>query len=184
VRRSGARKAQRSRQLLIQFGGERRRGCLAKGRVRSLPVVVLDPGSGLAAGMSKSHEQVVVQKLFAHAAFKALNLAVLQRFALSDVMPVHADQSAPCEYGVAGVFGAIIADDHAGLALLSDQLGQLSHDAVFGDRGVRHRRKALSGRGLGRGSSAGLEVPALEATLSCRHRVCSCVVSSCRPAAA
>jgi len=63
-------------------------------------------------------------------------------------MPLHAELAAPCEHGIAGELGAIVADDHSGLAALGDQLGQLAHDTVPGYRGIRHSRQALPGHDI------------------------------------
>jgi|TARA_Y100000815_G_scaffold90156_2_gene79104 hypothetical protein len=54
--------------LLIQFGGERRQACVAMSRMRSLPIVIFNPGCDLDAGMSKTEEQRPVEQLVAHPA--------------------------------------------------------------------------------------------------------------------
>lgn len=41
----------------------------------SFPVVFLDPGSDLDPCMGKAHEQGLIEKLIAHAAIKALDVA-------------------------------------------------------------------------------------------------------------
>ena len=109
--------------MLIQFGGERRRGCIAKSRVRLLAVVILDPGRDLDAGIRKAEEQGLVQKFIAHPAVEAFAKAVLRRFAWRDVMLLHAHLPAPRQHCIAGQLSVIVADDHAGLAPLGDQLG-------------------------------------------------------------
>ena len=93
--------------------------------MRSLPVVVLNPGGDLDPCVGKAHEQCPVQQLIAHAAVEALDLAVPHWPAGSNVMSLHVELSAPCENGVAGELGAIVADYHSGLAPLGDQLRQL-----------------------------------------------------------
>jgi hypothetical protein len=120
----------RLRQLLIRFGGKRRRGCVAKGGVRSLQVVVLDSGSDLDPYVGKANEQGLVEQFVAHSTVEALDVAVLHRLAQSDLVPLHADLAAPCEHCIAGELGAIVADDHARLAALGDQLAQLAHNTV------------------------------------------------------
>lgn len=95
--------------------------------MRSLTVVILDPGSDLDPGMGKAHEQRLIEKLIAHAAVEALDVAVLHRLARSDVMPLHADLAAPRQDGIAGELGAIVAHDHAQLAAMGDEPGQLAH---------------------------------------------------------
>ena len=52
----------------------------------SLPVVILDPGADLDPSVRKAHELGLVQQLAAHAAVKALDVAVLHWLARSDVM--------------------------------------------------------------------------------------------------
>lgn len=60
-------------------------------------------------------------------------------------MPLHPDLDAPCEYGIAGELGVPLSlTDHARLAALGDQLGQLAQDTVPGYQGVRHSRQARS----------------------------------------
>ena len=86
--------------------------------------------------MGHAEEQGLVEQLVAHAAVKALDVAVLHRPARCDVMPLHSDLAAPCEHGIAGELGAIVADDHAGLAPLLDQLGQLKQYPSGEGRGV------------------------------------------------
>ena len=58
-------------------------------------------------------EQGCIQQLIAHAAIDALGVAILHRCAPSDVMPLQPDLTASRENGVAGEFGAIVADDDA-----------------------------------------------------------------------
>ena len=113
-------------------------------------VVVIHPGGDLGAGVIQADEQRLVEKLVAHAAVEALDVAVLHRLARCDVVPLHADLSAPCQHRVAGEFGAIITDDHAGLAAPGDQLGQLANDPTPRDRGIRHRREAFPGHVIAR----------------------------------
>ncbi|GLJ00341.1 hypothetical protein Sbs19_41580 [Sphingobium sp. BS19] len=74
--------------------------------MRSLTIAILDPGSDLGPGMGKAHEQRLIEKLIAHAAVEALDSAVLHRLARSDVMPIHADLTAPSQDGIAGELGA------------------------------------------------------------------------------
>ena len=86
------------------------------------------PIRDFAAGMSHAQEQRLVEQLVPHAAIEAFDVAVLHRPPGSDLMPLDADLSAPCEHGIAGQLGAIVADDHAGLTSLRDQLRQFAHD--------------------------------------------------------
>ncbi len=81
--------------MIIQFGGERRRGCVTEEQVCSLAVVILDLGSDLDPGMGEAHEQGLVQQFIAHAAVKALDETILHRPARGDVMPIHPDLAAP-----------------------------------------------------------------------------------------
>lgn len=89
--------------------------------MRSLPVISLDQGCDLDPGMGEAPEQRPVQKLIAHAAIETSDIAVLHRLARSDIMPLHAALTAPCEHGNASELCAIIAGDHPRLAMLSDQ---------------------------------------------------------------
>ena len=90
----------------------------------SLPVVVFHPGRDLDPGMSHAQEQRLVEQFVPHATVEALDVAILHRPSGRDVMPLHADLAAPCQHRIAGEFGAVVADDHAGLATPFDQLGQ------------------------------------------------------------
>ena len=51
----------------------------------------------------------------------------------------------PGEHGVRGELGAVIGDDHAGLAAPGDKRRELARDAPARDRGVGDRRQALLG---------------------------------------
>ena len=75
--------------------------------MRPLPVVILDPGSDLDPCVGHAEEQGLVQQFVAHAAVKALDVAVLHRLARSDVMPLHPALTAPRQDGIAGELGAI-----------------------------------------------------------------------------
>jgi hypothetical protein len=97
--------------------------------VRSLPIVVLDPGGDLEPGMGHAEEQRFVEQFVAHAAVKAFDVAVLHRLARSDVMPIHPDLAEPREHAIAGELGAVVADNHYGLAALADQPGPLCCEA-------------------------------------------------------
>lgn len=110
-----------------------------------LLVAILDPGSDLDPCVGHAEEQGLVHQFFAHPAVEALDLTVLHLLARSGETPLHADLLAPCQYGIAGELGAIVADGHAQLAPLCDQPAQIAHHTVLGDRGVRHSRQALSG---------------------------------------
>ena len=59
--------------------------------------------------------------------------------------PLHATLRHASEHGIAGELGSIVVEDHARLAALSDQPGQLAHHMVPLHRGVRHRCQALPG---------------------------------------
>jgi len=95
--------------------------------------------------MRQAEEQRLVEQLVAHAAVEALDIAVLHRSSRRDVMPLHTDLAAPCQHGIAGELGAIVADDQAGPASPLDECGKLSCHAVTGNRGVRDSGQALVG---------------------------------------
>ena len=58
----------------MQFGGERRRCLISKGRVWPRLVVILGPGRDHIAGMIEVEEQRLVQKLITHPAIEALDM--------------------------------------------------------------------------------------------------------------
>ena len=93
--------------------------------------------------MGHAHEQRLVEQFVPHATVEALDIAILHRPSGRDIMPLDADLAAPCQHGVAGELGSVVADDHAGLATLGDQLGQLANDTATRDRGIRHRCETL-----------------------------------------
>lgn len=80
--------------------------------------------------MSQAEEQRLVQQFIAHQAVEGLAEAVLHRFARRDVMLLDADLAASFQHGI-DELGSVIADDHAGLAMLGDQLDQLANDTAI-----------------------------------------------------
>ena len=102
--------------LPFHFGSERRRGSVAKRRVRSLPVVVFHPSGDLDPSMVQAPEQRLVEQFVPHSTVEALDVAILHRLSRRDVMLLDADLAAPCQYAIAGELGSVFADDHAGLA--------------------------------------------------------------------
>lgn len=73
--------------MLVQFGGERCWGCVAKGGVRSLPVVVLDLGGDLDPRLRKAREQASVENLVAYGTVRIRGVAVLHWLARSEAIP-------------------------------------------------------------------------------------------------
>ena len=82
-------------------------GLPAQFRVRSLPVVVLNPGSDLDPCVGKAHEQGLVQQFVAHAAVEAFDEAVLHRLAGGDVMPFDPTLLRPTQDGRRGQLGTV-----------------------------------------------------------------------------
>ena len=58
-------------------------------------------------------------------------------------MPGHAGLGAPGQNGVRGELGAVVRDNHLGVAAPFDDTGQLARDANAGDRGVWDRAQAF-----------------------------------------
>ncbi len=96
-------------------------------------VVVFHSGSDLGSCVGKVYEQGLVPSIVVHAAVKALDIAVLDKPAWNDVMPLHNDLTAPCESRIAGNLVDIVADVHAQLGPLDDHLRQFVHDTVHRD---------------------------------------------------
>ncbi|KGE00218.1 hypothetical protein JL39_11105 [Rhizobium sp. YS-1r] len=55
----------------------------------------------------------------------------------------------PGKDGIRGEFGAVIGDNHSGLATPLDQRRQFAGDKTAGDRGVRDRRQAFARHVIG-----------------------------------
>lgn len=62
MRRSGARRAERSCTLLFEFGGVGRRGGVTERGMRSLDVVIPDPCRDLVTSMAHVHEQRFIEQ--------------------------------------------------------------------------------------------------------------------------
>ncbi len=95
-----------------------------------LPVVVFRPGRDLDPGMGKAEEQRLVEQFVAHAAIEALNVTILHRLSGLDIMPFHTCLAAPRQDGIAGQFGSIVADNHAGFAASGDQRAKFAHNPL------------------------------------------------------
>lgn len=67
------------------------------------------------AGMAQGVEQVFVQAFISHATVEAFHEAILQRCSLRDVMPVNLAVLLPLPDRVAGQFGPMVTDHHAGI---------------------------------------------------------------------
>lgn len=79
--------------------------------------------------MSKTEEQRLVQQFIAQLAVdskgrrgQSLSEDVLHRLARRDAMSLQADLSAAWQHRIACKLGAVVADDHARLAALGDQI--------------------------------------------------------------
>ena len=113
--------------------------------MRALAVVVVGPVRDPGAGVIEAEEQGFVEKLVAHPAVEAFTKAVLHRFSRSDEVPGNPVVLRPGQHGVAGELGAVVRDDHAGLAATIDQCRQFSRHPQSRDRDVGDRRKAFPG---------------------------------------
>lgn len=60
-------------------------------------VVILNPGGDLYLRIGLTDEDGLVQQLFAHVTYEALDLAILHRLIPKDVIPIEADRVAPSE---------------------------------------------------------------------------------------
>src|SRR3546814_3749368 len=104
----------------MQFGSKGRRCLISKGRVRPRLVVIFGPGRDHCAGMIEVEEQRLIQKLIAHPAIKALDIAVLHRLARRDIMPLDPALAAPCDPRVRCELGPLVAYDHPRSAARSE----------------------------------------------------------------
>ena len=85
--------------------------CLvAKRGMRPLGVVVGDPATDELAGLVEIEKDCLVEELVAHPAVKALDEAVLHRFAGRDVVPFDLMIDCPAEDRVRGELGAVVAN--------------------------------------------------------------------------
>lgn len=92
--------------------------------------------------MGKAGEQRLARELVTHPPVEALDKGVLGGLAWSGLVPLDPGLAAPLEHRVRDQLGAVAADDHAVIAAHGDQIGQLAHDPLAQDRGVRDRRQA------------------------------------------
>ncbi len=97
----------------------------------------------LARASSRSKNSVSLRSSSRNAPVEAFDEAVLHRLSWGNEVPVDFVVAAPGQHGVASVFGAVIADDHARLAMPLDECGQLACHAPARDRRVRDRTEAL-----------------------------------------
>jgi hypothetical protein len=88
---------------------------------------------------------VLVEALVAQTAIEALDEAILHRFARSDVVPLDAAILLPGEDRVRGELGAVVTDDHAGIAPLFGDPIKFAGDTKTGERGVHHQTEAFPG---------------------------------------
>src|ERR1700704_5612765 len=99
----------------------------------TLLVVIVGPVCNLYPGMIEAEEQALVEQLVPHPTIEALTKAVLHGFARRDEVPGNAVLLCPGEHGVRRELGAIVRDDHPGLAALVDQRREFArHPAVPG----------------------------------------------------
>lgn len=89
-------------------------------------IVTGPPTSELDASLGQRREQRLVQQLIPQPAVEALDEGILRRLARRDVMPVDPGGISPSQDGVAGEFGAVVADHHLRLAALAEQAIRLT----------------------------------------------------------
>src|SRR3954468_1212008 len=87
-----------------------------KARVRSVGVVVDPPFFDDLACLLDVGEQVLVEALVTQSAVEALHEPILHRFAGRNVVPFDITLLLPGQDGVRGQLGAVVADDHSGVA--------------------------------------------------------------------
>ena len=123
-----------------------------------------------------------LQKAFiAQPADEALHEAVLHRLARRDVVPLDLSLLLPGQDGVRGQLGAVVGDDHAGIAAALGDLVELAADPLAGERVVDDGCQALPAEvvddaqdaeapAVGQGVGDEVEAPALVGILRDRHR--------------
>ncbi|MNS89613.1 hypothetical protein D3C72_1236310 [compost metagenome] len=83
--------------------------------------------------MIEAEEQAFVEQFVTHSPVEALDIAVLHGLSRRDVMPLDLVILRPGKDGIRGEFGAVIGDNHSGLAASFDQHRQLPCDTAAGD---------------------------------------------------
>ena len=81
----------------------------------SLVVEVGAPGRDQSVSMAQAIEQVLIQAFVALPAVEAFYKPVLHRLAGCDVVPVNLPVFLPFQDRIAGQFGSVVADHHAGI---------------------------------------------------------------------
>ena len=94
-------------------------------------------------GMAVAAEQMLVQALVPQPAVEAFHEAVLHRFSGRNVMPFDVAVLLPGEHGIRGEFGAIVGDDHAGIAAPFGDRIQFASGTFARDRVVHDGRQAF-----------------------------------------
>ena len=84
-------------------------------------IVVVAPPGELAPCIGQAGEHLLVQQLIAQFAVEALDEGILCRLARRDVVPIDTRCVLPIQYGPAGQFGSVVADNGPGLAVEPDQ---------------------------------------------------------------
>ena len=85
------------------------------------------------------------EALVTQSAVEALYEAILHQFAGRNVVPFDITLLLPGQDGVRGQLGAVVADDHSGVAPQFGDTIQLTCDPQTGERGVDHQGQAFSG---------------------------------------
>lgn len=81
--------------------------------------------------MVEPEERALIEQLIAHSAVETFAEAILHGLAWRDEVPGDPVLLRPAEQGVRGELGAVIGNDHAGLAPLLDQCRQFACYSPF-----------------------------------------------------
>ena len=159
----------------------------------SLGVVVDPPCFDDVAGFGQAREQMLVEALIAQPADEALDEAILHGLARRDVVPFDPALLLPCEDGVRGQLGAVIADDHARSPTHLGDPVEFARDTNTGERVIDDEGQAFPAEVIDHAQDAEaaaveqrigheVEAPALVRALRGRHRR-PCAERSLAPAA-
>ena len=88
--------------------------------------------------MIKVGKQRFVEQFVTHPPVEAFDERIFGGLARAGIVPLDAGLPAPFENRVRGQLGAIVTDNHAGLAANGNQIGEFAHDALTRDRRIGH----------------------------------------------
>ena len=105
-------------------------------RVRAVEFVVDPPFFDDFRRAALAGKQVLIEAFIAQPSAEAFHDSVLHRLARRDVVPVDLSLLLPCGNGVHGRLGAVVGDDHAGIAALLGDAVELARYVFAGERVV------------------------------------------------